>query len=98
MRHFAMRRIEKYYLTLVRGVINIGRGTLDAPLGRSRANRRKMATTTEERGREAVTHYRVIAQNKGMSLCKIKIDTGHNKTADIEDTPVHGAPGPWCRS
>ncbi|NQZ58516.1 MAG: RluA family pseudouridine synthase [Lentisphaeraceae bacterium] len=75
---FAKRNVEKYYIALVRGHIRMGRGTLESYIGRSKENRQKMASyeDDEERGKLAITHYKVMAQNQGASLVKVKIETG----------------------
>ncbi len=75
---FAKRDVDKFYLALVRGSIRMGRGTLESYIGRSKENRQKMASyeEDEEKGKYALTHYKVLAQNKGASLVKVKIETG----------------------
>lgn len=74
---FANRRVDKLYLALVRGHIRISIGTLETYIGRSKDNRLKMRSYEEEGdGKEAVTHYKVLAHNKGASLVKVKIETG----------------------
>ena len=75
---FAKRQVDKLYLALVRGTIRMGRGTLETYIGRSKMNRQKMMSydEDEEIGKHAVSHYKVLAQNKGASLIKVKIETG----------------------
>lgn len=78
MASFANRKVDKYYLALVRGHIRMGIGTLETFIGRSKENRQKMRSYDEEEGigKEAVTHYKVLAHNKGATLLKVKIETG----------------------
>ncbi|MCM8543078.1 MAG: RluA family pseudouridine synthase [Lentisphaeraceae bacterium] len=78
MASFAKRKVDKFYLALVRGHIRMGIGTLETFIGRSRENRQKMRSFDEEAGvgKEATTHYKVLAHNKGATLLKVKIDTG----------------------
>ena len=78
MASFANRKVDKFYLGLVRGHIRMGIGTLETYIGRSKDNRIKMRTYEEDdgTGKEAITHYKVLAHNKGASLVKIKIETG----------------------
>ena len=60
------------------------RGTIDAPLARSRANRTKIAVVGAEAGRRAVTHYEVLATYRGAgaeagavaSLLELTLETG----------------------
>jgi 23S rRNA pseudouridine1911/1915/1917 synthase len=77
-RSFANREVDKFYIALVRGHLRMMRGTLETFIGRSKTNRQKMKVYEEDDGvgKEAVTHYKVMAQNNGVSLLKIKIDTG----------------------
>lgn len=78
MASFANRKVDKYYLALVRGHIRMRIGTLETFIGRSKENRQKMCSYDEDAGigKEAITHYKVLAHNKGASLLKVKIDTG----------------------
>ncbi len=74
---FANRQVDKFYLGLVRGHIRISIGTLESYIGRSKENRLKMKSYEEEgEGKVAITHYKVLAHNKGASLVKVKIETG----------------------
>lgn len=76
-RSFARRDVEKYYVALCRGTIRVGRDTITSHIGRSRSNRQKMENTKDSnRGKEAISHYKVLADNNGASLVKLKIDTG----------------------
>lgn len=50
-------------------------GTIDAPIGRHRTDRKKMCVTTEN-SRNAVTHYSVIKQYGGYAHVRLKLETG----------------------
>ena len=53
--------IDRRYLAIVAGRAEAVReGTVDAPLARSSANRKKMAIVEDGRGKRAVTHYRML--------------------------------------
>lgn len=52
--------LERLYLALCWGVPNRPHGTIDAPLARSTVNREKIAVVPEDKGRMAITHYRVV--------------------------------------
>src|SRR5512136_3037295 len=54
---FKSRTIKKMYLALVEGIVEPREGIIDAPIGRSKADRKKMTVTHE--GRSARTRYRV---------------------------------------
>ena len=72
-RALANRDIERHYVAVCRGVLT-GGGTIDAPIGRHRADRTRMAVI--ERGRDAVTHYTVRERYRGHTLVDVRLDTG----------------------
>src|SRR3546814_14421780 len=51
-------------------------GTVDAALGRSSTNRKKMAVVAEGRGKHAITHYRTIEPLKNATLVECQLETG----------------------
>ncbi len=55
---FAAHDIERVYIALTRGAPAVARGTVTTQLGRSTADRKKMAVLRHG-GREAITHYQV---------------------------------------
>jgi 23S rRNA pseudouridine1911/1915/1917 synthase len=69
------RRVEREYLALVKGRPETRTGTIDAPIGRDRANRTVMSTRTDK-PRGAVTHFEVIEPLAGCSLLRVKLETG----------------------
>jgi 23S rRNA pseudouridine1911/1915/1917 synthase len=80
--HGADGKLERGYRALVWGVPERPRGAVDAPLGRSSANRTKMAVVAAQRGRRAVTHYSVLetfpagAPKPLASLLRLTLETG----------------------
>ncbi|MBP5604669.1 MAG: RluA family pseudouridine synthase [Ruminiclostridium sp.] len=50
-------------------------GTVNAPIGRSRTDRKKMCVTAEN-SREAVTHYHVIHNYAGYTHLRLRLETG----------------------
>jgi len=75
-RQFAAHSIDRRYRAIVAGLPNPPEGTIDAPLARSSANRQKMAIVREERGKRAVTHYRLVTALKGAALVECRLETG----------------------
>ena len=49
-------------------------GTVDAPIGRSSADRKKMAVVPT--GRRAVTHWEVVARYPGVTHLRCRLETG----------------------
>ncbi|HYZ40885.1 MAG TPA: RluA family pseudouridine synthase [Stellaceae bacterium] len=58
-RDFAARRIERAYAAFVWGVLTPTAGEIAGNVGRSPVNRKKMAVVGPEKGKSAVTRYRV---------------------------------------
>jgi 23S rRNA pseudouridine1911/1915/1917 synthase len=52
----------------------VGGGTIDAPIGRNRRDRLRMAV--RENGRPAVTHYRVLERFRAHTYLSVKLETG----------------------
>jgi 23S rRNA pseudouridine1911/1915/1917 synthase len=73
---FKARTIKKMYLALVEGIVEPREGIIDAPIGRSKTDRKKMAVTRE--GRSARTRYRVrqIYRQPDLSLVEAYPETG----------------------
>ena len=75
-KQFARHSIDRRYLAIVSGVPNPPAGTIDAPLARSAANRKKIAIVKDGRGKRAVTHYRMIQPLSGAALIECRLETG----------------------
>ena len=69
----AEREVHREYLALVQGQIIAG-GTVDAPIGRHRTDRTRMAVS--EGGRDAITHYRVAQRFTHHTLLRVMLETG----------------------
>jgi 23S rRNA pseudouridine1911/1915/1917 synthase len=75
-KQFAAHSIDRRYLALATGRPMPVHGTIDAPLGRSNTNRKKMAVVAADRGKRAVTHYRTIEPLQHASLVECRLETG----------------------
>jgi len=73
---FAAREVKKTYLAVVSGTPRHRYGTINAPIDRHPSHRQKMAISTPEKGREAITEYRVQASAGGRSLVECRPRTG----------------------
>ncbi len=62
------------YLALVKGEIPHPEGTIRAPIGRSRSDRKKMAVVSE--GKAAVTNFKVLERFHGFTLIECLLETG----------------------
>ncbi len=68
------RKVTKTYIALVRGNIKENEATINMPIGRSTQDRKKMAVT--KKGKEAITHFKVLKRYNGFTLLEVKIETG----------------------
>lgn len=66
--------INRIYYAIVHGVVKDDEGTVDAPMARSKVDRKKMCI--DQSGKRAVTHYTVLERFNGYSLIKCKLETG----------------------
>ena len=66
---------KRQYRTVVHGKFRELNGTVDAPIGRSPKDRKKMCVT-QKNSRSAVTHYEVISQGDKFSFLKVTLETG----------------------
>ena len=66
--------LSRTYECLVTGNMKQDSGTVDAPIGRSSADRKKMAVGPT--GRRAVTHWEVVARYPGVTHLRCRLETG----------------------
>ena len=66
--------LSRTYECLVTGNMKQDSGTVDAPIGRSSADRKKMAVVPT--GRRAVTHWEVVARYPGVTHLRCRLETG----------------------
>lgn len=82
------------YVALVHGVIPHEKGTIDAPLGRSKLDRKKQDIV--DGGRDAVTHFRVLERFKDFTLVSLTLETGRTHQIRVHmkyiGYPVAGDP------
>src|SRR3954447_1954913 len=75
-KQFAAHSIGRRYLAIVSGVPKTSGGTVDAPLARSSANRKKIAIVETGRGKRAVTHWKRLQALKEAALVECRLETG----------------------
>ena len=73
VRLLADRAISRWYLAVCIGVLT-GGGTIDAPIGRHAADRKRM--TVREDGKSAVTHYTVLERFRAHTYIQVRLETG----------------------
>jgi 23S rRNA pseudouridine1911/1915/1917 synthase len=100
-RDFAMRRIDRAYAAFVWGVPHPAAGEISGNIGRSAVNRKKMAVVGADRGRPALTRYRVERAFKTYAaLVECRLATGRTHQIRVHlahaghpliGDPVYGA-------
>lgn len=69
------KEVVREYIALVEGVIHEDTATIDAPIGRDKNNRKKMAVTSNN-SKDAITHIRVLERYRNSTLIRCKLETG----------------------
>lgn len=91
--------INREYIALVHGIIKENLGTIDAPIGRSKVERKKMAVVAE--GRNAISHYQVMERFHNYTFVKVKLVTGRTHQIRVHmaymkhsvvGDPLYGSP------
>ena len=72
---FKNKTIKRVYVALLKGEFPNSSATIDAPIGRDKADRKKMCVT-KENSKEAVSHMKVIKRYKGYTLVEFILETG----------------------
>ena len=68
------REFTKVYIALTQGSVAPAQAVIDAPIGRSNANRQRMAIM--DSGREAITRYRTLRHYRAHTLVEARLLTG----------------------
>ncbi len=78
---------QRKYLAIVHGTFEHEKGTISAPIGRSKVNR-KMQSVTKD-GRDAVTHFKVLETFQNYSLLELQLETGRTHQIRVHMQYIH---------
>jgi 23S rRNA pseudouridine1911/1915/1917 synthase len=101
-KQFAAHSVDRRYLAIVSGVPRVSQGSVDAPLARSAANRKKIAIVEGNRGKRAVTHWKRLEVLKDAAVVECRLETGRTHQVRVHmaslghpllGDPVYGRPG-----
>jgi len=74
-KQFSEHTVKRIYLALVFGTMKSDTGRIEGTIGRHPVDRKKMSGTARH-GKHAVTHWRVIGRYPGVSLLRLRLETG----------------------
>jgi len=72
---FKAHTIKRVYLALVYGTLKEDKGRIESIIGRHPIERKKMSGKARH-GKEAITHWRVVARYPGVTLVQLRLETG----------------------
>ncbi len=81
------REMEKHYLTVVEGAMKELSGTVNTPIARSKADRKRMAV--DPMGRPAITKWTLMQPLRGGSLLDIHLITGRTHQIRVHMASIH---------
>ncbi|HLD14071.1 MAG TPA: 23S rRNA pseudouridine(1911/1915/1917) synthase RluD [Burkholderiales bacterium] len=82
----AARTVAREYVALLEGVLIAG-GTVEAPIGRHRHDRTRMAVSS--RGKQAISHYRVLKKYRTHTLAQVKLESGRTHQIRVHMAHLH---------
>ncbi|MDF7776241.1 RluA family pseudouridine synthase [Sphingomonas sp. AOB5] len=73
---FKAHTIDRRYKAIVAGNPSAAEGRIEARLGRSSSNRKKMAIVGESQGKHAITHWRKLRLLRDAAMMECRLETG----------------------
>jgi 23S rRNA pseudouridine1911/1915/1917 synthase len=73
---FAAHEIERVYIAIVEGTLQQDEGSFRSYLREDTDTYHVRSVTNADRGRLAITHYRVIERGRGLTIVEVRLETG----------------------
>ncbi len=98
---FREHTIKRVYIAFVYGAPAADKGRIESPIGRHPVDRKKMSGAAR-RGKEAVTHWKVVARFSQVSVLELRLETGRTHQIRVHlseqgfpllGDPVYGGSG-----
>lgn len=86
-KQLAEKTARRTYLAILEGHIKIKEGVVDKPIGRNPKDRKSMAIT--EKGKRAVTRYKVTADFTNFCLVQLDLETGRTHQIRVHMAHLH---------
>lgn len=94
-RQISVHSLDREYRAVIHGHLKEKEGTVDAPIGRSPNDRKKMCVINQN-SKNAVTHYKVLEEYRDFSFVALKLETGRTHQIRVHMAylghPVAGDP------
>ena len=96
---FKNHNVKREYIALLKGVFPHNKAKIDAPIGRDKLARKKMAVTAEN-SKNAITHLTVLKRYTQNTLVNLQLETGRTHQIRVHmnyigypvfNDPVYGA-------
>ena len=86
-KQLAEHSITRKYVAIATGNIKDDEGTVDAPIARSKNDRKKMAVDKD--GKRAVTHYKVLERLNNYTFIECVLETGRTHQIRVHMSYIH---------
>ncbi len=85
-------KVEKTYITVVRGIVKQDEGTINEPIYRPTED--SIKRVIDERGQASVTHYKVLERLNNATILEVKLETGRTHQIRVHMNHIgHGIIG-----
>ncbi len=85
-------KVEKKYITVVKGIVKDDYGTIDKPIYRPTED--SIKRVVDDRGQASITHYKVLERLNDATLLEVKLETGRTHQIRVHMNHIgHGIIG-----